>query len=144
MAPQWALFILFISRFIDLLGTIFGFVNKDIRAKLAILTAHRQGPAGESYTSVQSMVEYEITNKIIEKPAEIANGSRSLLRLHRAFQFIMGILEILKLDDDKVPLTTSVNEYNKKTLGQYHSWLIQQGDYLALYTSPHKEKLIQM
>lgn len=55
--------------------------------KIAILKKYRVGAESEKYSSIDSMVEFEsgdYTNKI---------GSRTLLRLHRALDFIVRFLE---------------------------------------------------
>ena len=112
-----------------------------------ILSGHRQGPAGDKYISVQSMVDYEVSNKVIEKSVPkkgLPNGCRSLLRLNRALEFIMGFLEILQNTNSDVPLTTAVHNCYKATLAKHHAWIIQKGVNLALYTLPTKENLIRM
>ena len=127
-----------------MLGTVFGFVNKDVNEKLGILRTHIQGTAGEHYRSVQSMAEYEVSNKIIHKKTSPPNGCRSLLRLNRALEFIMGFLAILQEPDSKAPFTHAVHDCYKATLAKYHAWIVQKGVALALYTLPHKEKLVEM
>ena len=136
--------LVFVFRFIDLLGTVFGFTNKDINEKITILKAHNEGPAADKYKSIQSMVEYEVSNKITETKADLPNGCRTLLRLHRALDFLTGFLEILQDSDPKLHFTNSVHACYKNTLGRYHPWVVQKAVGLALYTLPTKETILQM
>ncbi|KHJ91738.1 glycolipid transfer protein, partial [Oesophagostomum dentatum] len=85
-----------LNIFIGLLGKIFHFVQADVREKTTKLKDLRQKiPA--FYMSVRKMISYEHENK--DYP-----GSKALLALHRALEFICAFISALaeSTNDDSV------------------------------------------
>ena len=81
-------------KFLNLLGTVFGWVASDVDAKMEILRGHKNGESGDKYLTVQSMVQHEIENDMIKhKAKDSSTGTRNLLRLHRALEYIVAFLE---------------------------------------------------
>ncbi|KAJ8916759.1 hypothetical protein NQ315_013964 [Exocentrus adspersus] len=74
----WQLF-----RFFTLMGTVFGFVSKDLKAKMDILRELlKDSSKSDKFITVKEMIEYEIKNDLLNKKG-YTSGSRTLLRLHR-------------------------------------------------------------
>ena len=65
-----------------LMGKVFGFVASDVKSKIEILEAFRQGDSGEAFVSIKKMIKYESENGLLKKK-DYVSGSRTLLRLHR-------------------------------------------------------------
>jgi len=128
-------------KFFIMLGTVFGFVGSDVKAKLEILEAFRKGEGKASYETVEKMLEFEKRTDLIHTNKE-ASGSRTLLRLHRALNFVSKFLD--KIDGLKDSEGTShvAKEAYTDTLAKYHPWLIQKGAILAMYALPNKKDLI--
>ncbi len=66
---------------------------------------------GPNFISVQSMVNYEVTNnltrcKVLE--GRVPSGSRTLLRLHRALEFILSFMREIHTLQASVPSHTRV------------------------------------
>jgi len=81
-------------KFLNLLGTVFGWVASDIDAKMEILRGLKNGEQSEKYQFVQSMIQYEVDNNLIKhKAKDSSTGTRNLLRLHRALEYIVAFLE---------------------------------------------------
>ena len=91
-----------IFKFLNLLGTVFGWVASDVALKLNILRDHRAGAeSGAQYATLQSMVAHEVALKWTEPKAKevTGSGSRNLLKLHRALEYITDFLQQLPGED---------------------------------------------
>ncbi|XP_009699974.1 PREDICTED: ceramide-1-phosphate transfer protein, partial [Cariama cristata] len=53
-------------RFLHSLGAIFSFISKDAVAKVQIMENYCRGEQREKYVSLQSMVEYELANGLVD------------------------------------------------------------------------------
>eukprot|EP00095_Tigriopus_kingsejongensis_P009333 maker-scaffold247_size239117-snap-gene-1.21 protein:Tk09333 transcript:maker-scaffold247_size239117-snap-gene-1.21-mRNA-1 annotation:"hypothetical protein DAPPUDRAFT_231317" len=133
-----------IYKFLNLLGTVFGWVAADVNHKLVHLGSHRNGAQGSHYATIESMVEFEVKEKIVNpKARETNSGTRNLLRLHRAMDFISKFLEVLPdLPMDDKCCTSAQNAY-KKTLIKFHPWVVQKAAMLAMHMLPTKKDLIR-
>jgi len=131
-------------QFLNLLGTVFGWVATDVLAKMEVVQGHQNGENGDKYFTVQSMLQHEIDNKLIKHKAKDSNtGTRNLLRLHRALEYIIAFLEGvqgLEAQEKCCPLS---QEAYKKTLMKYHPWVVQKAATLAMHMLPTKEGLIE-
>ena len=73
---------------------MFGWVASDIDAKMEILRGLKNGEQSEKYQFVQSMIQYEVDNNLIKhKAKDSSTGTRNLLRLHRALEYIVAFLD---------------------------------------------------
>ena len=132
-----------ISRFFTLLGTVFGFVLKDVKDKIGILEHYLQNKENKQfYSTIQSMIQYETSeNKTIVK-AYPPSGARTLLRLHRALAFIIAFLQnLIKLEKDTKLANIAWECYNN-TLSKHHTWIIRKGVGIAVYTLPTRDQLL--
>lgn len=74
------------------MGSVFGFVSSDVKAKIDILEALRQKENDKnSFESFATMLEFEKATGLLNK-SDYTSGSRTLLRLHRG----LGMPNILK------------------------------------------------
>uniref|UniRef100_A0A0M3HQE6 GLTP domain-containing protein n=2 Tax=Ascaris TaxID=6251 RepID=A0A0M3HQE6_ASCLU len=126
-----------LNKLFALLGTVFAFVRSDVEAKEAIL-ANLYASSHEHYATVCSMISWECRDGA---PKE--QGSRTLLRLHRALQFINDFLVSLKDSSDDVQVSWLCRRSYERTLSQYHGWLIRKGVAVASYTLSSRRALVQ-
>ena len=123
-----------------LLGYVFGFVADDVNEKLDIMRQHRRSSAGSNYITVDSMVEFE-TTRGLTKSTDRPSGSRTLLRLHRALQFIVAFLRGVRSLNSAESISGIAGKAYEGTLAAYHGWFVRTGVYLAMYTLPTKHGL---
>lgn len=65
------------------MGSIFGFVSSDVKAKVEILEDFRANKeVAEKFESIKKMMTYERDSELLNKK-DYVSGSRTLLRLHR-------------------------------------------------------------
>lgn len=80
-------------RFFHDLGTVFGFINSDLDSKIAIMEEYRANPkVAKHYEGLCSMIAFEKSSKAIEDQSK-PSGSRTLLRLHRALEFVARLFQ---------------------------------------------------
>lgn len=131
-------------KFLNLLGTVFGWVATDVDAKMEVLRGHIKGENGEKYLTIQSMIQYEMENNLIQyKAKDSSTGTRNLLRLHRALEYIVAFLEGVPGLEDQDKCCPLSQEAYRKTLMKYHPWVVQKAAQLAMHMLPTKEGLIQ-
>lgn len=125
-----------LSKFFEGLGSLFGFINSDVKSKLDILDDYRKSDdVGDNYETLNSMIEYEKDEGIIadeKKPS----GSRTLLRLHRALEFIAALFKAISTANDDASVGKMAKESYDQTLAKYHPWLIRKGASVAMLTLP--------
>lgn len=138
------------------MGTVFGFVSSDVKAKIDILEMLRQKhDDGTNFESFSSMLEFEKSSGLLSK-SDYVSGSRTLLRLHRGLgkwpinwiwqyartlystynaienSFAAFIYEFLnklhQIEPHEKTNGVCKAAYND-TLAQYHPWIVRQGDY---------------
>lgn len=63
------------------MGTVFGFVSKDLKSKIDILSEQLRED-NTNFETARKMIEYEKSNNLLYKNG-YTSGSRTLLRLHR-------------------------------------------------------------
>ena len=109
-----------------------------------MLRQHRKGENADKYQNVQDMIAYEVNNKLIKpKARDSSTGSRNLLRLHRALEYIIAFLKgvpDLELGAKCCPLS---QEAYKATLMKHHPWVIQKAALLAMHMLPYKQGLVE-
>merc|ERR1712106_182237 len=90
------------------------------------------------------MLAHEIeTNMIKPKARDSTTGTRNLLRLHRALEYINAFLNgVPELDANDKCCQMSQEAY-KKTLMKYHPWVVQKAASMAMNLLPTKLGLIQ-
>ena len=114
-----------------------------MEAKIEILETYASDKeCGIHYKTVQSMIDFEKESNLL-KDNKRPSGARTLLRLHRALQFISTFLsEVTKLEDDHSTTSAAKVAY-QGTLSKYHPWYIRQSVQVALYALPYRRVLIE-
>lgn len=125
-----------------LFGTIFSFVTSDVEEKIGILRDFRKSENAEQYKSVQSMLQFEVS-KDLTKNKKQASGARTLLRLHRALEFISAFLQKLKNTDNSAKFSSAASAAYDETLSRHHPWLIRQAVHVAMYMLPTRQDLLK-
>lgn len=132
-----------VYKFLNLLGTLFGWVAIDVQNKIDVLRKHMEGPNSQHYQNILEMIEYEnSTGMIMWKKSSDTSGSRNLLILHRALEYVVAFMA--KLDDieeDEKCTSISKDAY-EGTLMKYHPWVVQKAAKVAMNLLPTKKGLI--
>lgn len=132
-----------VYKFLALLGSVFGWVGSDVYAKIATLEKYLEGDMKEHYQTIRTMIEYEIKNDLIKtKKKDDPSGSRTLLRLHRALEYIIGFLHKLEDIQDDGYCSGISREAYEATLMKYHPWVVQKAAKLAMGLLPTKKGLV--
>ena len=114
---------------------MFSFVNSDVVEKIDILKDYRSSELRDEYKTIQSMINYEVKNNRTNNKTQ-ASGSRTLLRLHRALDFITDFMKNIKEADKEAKLSGVGAQSYDRTLAKHHPWLIRKGVHIAVYTLP--------
>jgi len=133
-----------VYKFLCLMGTVFGWVGSDVYNKVVQLEKYLASDKKEHYRTVKSMIAYEVENNLIKtKKKDDPSGSRTLLRLHRALEYVYEFLSCLEdLEDDTYLGQVSKDAY-EKSLQKYHPWIVQKAAKLGMGMLPSKKGLIQ-
>lgn len=111
------------------------------------MAQHRQSPVGERYTTVENMLAYERYDaRLLDperqpEPKELPNGSRTLLRLHRALAFVANLIDRVRLSKDGDKMSDLTEKAYQETLAQYHTWGIRKMVQTAVMTLPNRGKV---
>ncbi|KAH9513473.1 hypothetical protein Btru_033154 [Bulinus truncatus] len=131
-----------LCKLFRLFGTIFSFVTSDVEEKIAILREYRKSEHAEEYKTIQTMLEYELEQDLtrnVKKPS----GARTLLRLHRALEFISAFLLKLRDSDGTVKFSSAATKAYDETLAKHHPWLVKKAVHLAMYMLPSRAELLK-
>ena len=129
-------------KLLKLFGTVFGFVSSDIEERITILRDYRSSEVADQYTSVQSMIEYEVANQLTDNRSR-TSAVKTLLPLHRALQFITVLLLKLRDTDNEAVFSTAAIEAYDATLAQYYSWIVNKGVHVAMKMLPSRPELLK-
>jgi len=134
-----------INRFFHSLGTIFLFVTSDLETKIGLLEGYRnmeKSGCNPAYLTIQSAIEYETKENLL-RDTKRQSGARTILRLHRALEFLSALmLNLSKLDDDAETAPAAREAYSD-TLAKHHPWTIRTIASFAMRTLPHKRTLVE-
>lgn len=130
------------------LGRLFSFIASDVGDKTHILEQHRHSPEdGRKYELIGGMLNYEKNEaKILPEynhhhRKELPNGSRTLLRLHRALLFVVKFIDNIRLANDNDKMSQLARKAYDETLAYYHPWLVRKGVHLAVHTLPSRHQV---
>uniref|UniRef100_A0A7E4V4J8 GLTP domain-containing protein n=1 Tax=Panagrellus redivivus TaxID=6233 RepID=A0A7E4V4J8_PANRE len=129
-----------LSKMFHRLGRMFTFVESDVRDKRDILKRLNQSDP-EKYATVISMADYEVPEPAT-KPKDI--GARTLLRLHRALDFIVVFVEAVHLSQPDSNVGRLLADAYTKTLAHHHGFLVRKAVGLATAFVPSRSVLIQV
>nr|XP_004657819.1 ceramide-1-phosphate transfer protein [Jaculus jaculus]XP_045007108.1 ceramide-1-phosphate transfer protein [Jaculus jaculus] len=133
-------------RFLNSLGTIFSFISKDVVSKLQIMEHLRSSPQCDHYTSLQSMVAYEVGNNLVDIDRRSRNpksGCRTVLRLHRALHWLQLFLESLRTSPEDARTSTLCSDAYNASLATYHSWIVRQAVTVAFCALPTRKVFLE-
>ncbi|XP_071116231.1 ceramide-1-phosphate transfer protein-like [Haliotis cracherodii] len=133
-----------LCRFFKLTGALFGFVARDLEDKIRMLNEHLTADEVH-YISVQSMIQYEVDHdltKVIK--GNLKSGSRTLLRLHRALEFILAFMSRLRTGDENEKSSVIASEIYNQTLARFNIWILRKMAGMAMYMLPSKKNLIDV
>lgn len=118
------------------------FVETDVAEKRSILrTLHEYNPIG--YHTIRSMVHSELVEPPVAVPAAPkAEGSRTLLRLHRALTLLLSFIESVEAADEGASVPELFRRSYASTLAHHHTWLIRKSVSLASHTLPSRVTLL--
>jgi len=136
-----------LSSFFRLLGSAFSFVAQDVDDKIGILEKHSLSEHKEHYLTIAGMLDHEVSSGSADSghsPADgaLPSGARTLLRLHRALNFVVLFLGKLKDAPEDSSTSGYARECYEAALAQYHPWLVRKGALMAMYLLPNRRTLI--
>lgn len=135
-----------LHRFLNSLGAVFSFISKDVVSKLQIMDCLLSSPQHEHYTSLQSMVAYEVSNKLVDldrRSRHPSSGCRTLLRLHRALRWLQLFLEGLRTSPENAHTSALCTDSYNATLAAYHPWIVRQAATMAFCTLPTRKVFLE-
>ncbi|CEF67656.1 Glycolipid transfer protein domain-containing protein [Strongyloides ratti] len=128
-----------LSKIFTMLGRIFGFVESDVVNKLNILSTCLENKP-ENYNAVLTMIQYECSGN--NKPLD--QGSRTLLRLHRALDFIIKFVNgLMEGHCSGISIHEIVKKAYDETLANFHGFIIRKSVGLAVYGLPDREQILR-
>jgi len=132
-----------VYKFLCLMGTVFGWVGSDVYAKYTTLEKYLIGDKKEEYQNIKTMIDYEVKNNLVKtKKKDDPSGSRTLLRLHRALEYITAFLDRLEGMKDEDYCSVTSREAYETTLMKYHPWVVQKAAKLGMGLLPTKKGLV--
>lgn len=130
-------------RFFKLTGRLFGFVAKDLEWKLSVIQKKLSDEGQKChYTTVKKMVQYELNKSMTLRQGQKTSGSRTLLRLHWALEFILEFMSKVSQSTDHDKTSHIASEVYNRTLSKHHPWLTRKLAALAMYLLPSRKDLI--
>ncbi|XP_061868691.1 ceramide-1-phosphate transfer protein isoform X1 [Colius striatus] len=134
-------------RFLHGLGAIFSFISKDAVAKVQIMESYCCGEQRDKYVSLQSMVEYELANGLVDvqkRGEHPDSGCRTVLRLHRALRWLQLFLEGLRTaQEDSRTSVICTDSYNA-SLAAYHPWVVRKAATVAFCALPSRNAFLEI
>lgn len=122
------------------LNVLFSFIVNDIESKLNNLSQRLNSSMGHHYTSIESMLDFEIENHILQNDLS-HSGAHSLLPLHRAMNFVVKLIETVKLSQDNDKMSTMATRAYDSTLARFHAWPTRKAVHAAFFTLPVRKRV---
>ncbi|XP_078283955.1 ceramide-1-phosphate transfer protein-like [Rhinoraja longicauda] len=137
-----------LQKFMNALGAVFGFISDEVSSKMKIIFQLQHGVSGKAYSTVKSMIEFEL-RKDLENYSELGgerpeSGCRTLLRLHRALQWLQLFLDQLRLSTDTGSMYQMCADAYRRSLGKHHGWLVRQAAALAFLALPTRAEFLHI
>ncbi|XP_069775869.1 proteasome subunit beta type-6 isoform X1 [Narcine bancroftii] len=130
------------------LGTIFGFISEELTSKMKIIIQHQQGVDGKEYTTVKSMIDYELRNNLVKVNGlgseGLESGCRTLLLLHRALQWLQLFLDKLRSNSESSSMSNMCADAYQRTLAKHHTWLVQKAAGIAFLALPSRAEFFRI
>ena len=110
--------------------------------KIGIIREYRKSDVAEEYKTIQSLLAYEVAKGITNNKKK-ASGARTLLRLHRALEFISAILKKIRDSDNNKKFSAEAVQAYDSTLARHHPWLVRKGVHVAMLMLPSRPELMK-
>ncbi|XP_006871769.1 PREDICTED: ceramide-1-phosphate transfer protein [Chrysochloris asiatica] len=133
-------------KFLNSLGAIFMFISKDVVAKLQIMDQLCRSPQGEHYTTLQSMVTYEVGHQLVDlqqRAHHPNSGCRTVLRLHRALRWLQLFLEGLRASPEDARTSVLCTDSYNASLATYHPWVVRKAVSMAFCALPTRKVFLE-
>lgn len=140
-------FLIAVSRFLNCLGSVFGFISKDAVNKIKILVSYMDGENSSQYATIQSMVKYELDNDLVDltkRGSHPESGSRTLLRLHRALRWLELFLERLRTSSEDSKTSVMCADAYNESLAQHHPWVVRKAAGMAFCMLPGRPAFFEV
>lgn len=134
-------------KFLNSLGSVFGFISKDAVNKIKILVSYMEGENGSHYATIQSMVKYELDNDLVDltkRGNHPESGSRTLLRLHRALRWLELFLERLRTSSEDSKTSVMCGDAYNESLAQHHPWVVRKAAGMAFCMLPGRPAFFEV
>ncbi|XP_076023352.1 ceramide-1-phosphate transfer protein [Genypterus blacodes] len=121
-------------KFLNNLGTVFGFISKDAVNKIQVLENYLNSENASHYVTIQSMVKYELDNQLVDitkRGIHTESGCRTLLRLHRALRWLELFLERLRTSTEDSKTSVMCADAYNESLAQHHPWVVRKAAGMA-------------
>lgn len=135
------------NRFLNTLGNVFAFISKDAVGKVKILEGYLDGDSRVHYLTVQSMVQHELDNQLVDvsrRGAHPDSGCRTLLRLHRALRWLQLFLERLRVSGQDDSTSVMCADAYNQSLSQHHPWVVRKAAGLAFCVLPGRTAFFEV
>ncbi|XP_019637447.1 PREDICTED: uncharacterized protein LOC109479856 isoform X1 [Branchiostoma belcheri] len=126
-------------KFFTMMGTLFTFVTSEAQNKINYLTGYLEGPDGEDYKTLSSMVKFETDNHIVNVKVYEESGTRNFLRLHRGLNFSLALCEGLKNSKPGDSIVKIASDTYASTVSQFHGWFLRKAVQAAFYLLPSRD-----
>ncbi|XP_051900745.1 ceramide-1-phosphate transfer protein-like [Pristis pectinata] len=137
-----------LRKIMNALGTVFGFISEEVTSKMKIIFQHQRGVHGKEYTTMKSMIDYELRNNLVKDSGlrgdGLVSGCHTLLRLHRALQWLQLFLDKLRSNSKSNSMSDMCADAYQRTLAKYHSWLVQKAAGIAFLALPSRAKFLRI
>ncbi|KAA0717264.1 Ceramide-1-phosphate transfer protein [Triplophysa tibetana] len=140
-------------KFMEALGPMVGLISQEIESKTSIirnLAQKAETVSGDTfgYTSIRSMIEWELEIGLVDFQKYTESGCRTLLRLHRALLWLQSFLRELakgSAEGERVRSPADLcKETYQRTLAQYHTWWVRRAAELAFIAIPERPYFYQL
>lgn len=95
-----------------------------------------------AYFTIQSAIEYETKENLL-RDTKRQSAARTILRLHRALEFLSSLMLNLSRLSDDAETAPAAREAYSSTLANHHPWTVRTIASLAMRTLPHKRTLVE-
>lgn len=116
-----------------------------METKIGLLENYRdveKSGCNPAYITIQSAIEYETKENLL-RDTKRQSGARTILRLHRALEFLSALmLNLSKLNEDEETAPAARDAYSN-TLAKHHPWTIRTIASFAMRTLPLKKILVE-
>lgn len=124
---------------------MFGFVAADLEHKIAVIEKKQsKGSQHQFYGTAQSMVQYEVNSALALNRGSNPSGSRTLLRLHWALEFILEFMSRISKCSDHDKTSKIASEVYEQTLSKHHPWFTRKMAAIVVYLLPSRKDLISV